>query len=207
MLEKLRAKKRHRELGKAAAINHSHIPEVKTITNEALEALSDLGYGVERMWPIHEGQSIFIVTKRPRIIIEMHPGLKSGKIKLDKEYSTKERKKLREILDDKSLSSKEIEEKMDQNGLKRFLSTEEEESILNKLEEYGFKITKKRIDKDGHWFYFNFIEPQEELTGMTIDEEENPSKTDKNKEKLARDEKVSKIIEYVGKMVKRKGKD
>lgn len=202
MLEKFLPKNRHKEIAKAATINHSHIPEMKLIANEALEALSNLGYSIERMWATNSGKSISIITNKPRVFIDMSPGLRSGKISLDKDYTDKERKKLRKIRKDESLSDEEIEEKMAQSGVQHFLSPQEEEQILNKLQEYGFKITNRTTDKHHHWSHFNFVPPQEVLTGMTIDEE-SPNES---KETSSGNEKVLKIIEYVRKMVKRKDK-
>lgn len=202
MLEKLLAKKRHSALEKATAIQHSSIPEIKTITNEALEALADLGYSVERMQPRDKDRCIYIVTDRATITIDIFHGFKSGAIDIYKKHTKKERKKFQEIINDKSLTEEEKEDRLLQNELHYFLSTKDEEQILTKLAEYGFKITKKKFTEYTHRFYFDFIPPEEEIPGMTVDKEENP---DENKEKPAPDEKVSKAIEHLRAIMKRKG--
>lgn len=202
MLEKLLAKKKHSKLEKAAAIQHSPIPEIKTITNEALEALADLGYSVKRMLATDQGHRISIVTDKPHIIIDIFPGFKSGTIVIGREHTEQERKKFQKIVYDQSLSEEEKENRLLQNELHYFLSTNDEDQILTKLAEYGFKITKKDTNEYRHRFYFDFTAPREVLSGMTVDKEEKP---DERKEKLAHDEKVSKVIEHLRSIMKRKG--
>lgn len=186
---------------KASAIHHSHIAEIKTITNEALEALSDLGYSVERMWPTKQGHCISIVTDKPHIIIDIFPGFKSGTILIGREHTEQERKKFQKIVYDQALSEEEKENRLLRNELHYFLSASDEEQILIKLAEYGFKITKKDTNEYRHLFYFDFTPSQEIFTGMTVDEEET---TTEKKNSLKHDKKVSKAIEHIRTVIKKK---
>lgn len=136
MLEKFLSKNRGKEIAKAATINHSHIPEMKLIANEALEALSNLGYSIERMWATNNGKSISIITNRPRVFIDMSPDLRSGKMNIDKDYTDKESKKLRKIRKDESLSDEESpnESKETSSGNEKVL----------KIIEYVRKMVKRK---------------------------------------------------------------